>query len=333
MNKKQLIKYLNNELDAIERRKTIEWIRKHPDNHKKFNMVKAEHVVSTFKNIPNNPVNNSVFFERFKNSIKKRKPKKLLLYGCASAIVIIALLWNSSVLVNNSETIIQNPQKATIAKSDGSVRFTTKRGDRKEVYLPDGSKIILNADSQLIYPKEFNDSLREVTLVGEAFFDIKRNIYKPFIVNSNNLKIRVLGTSFNVKSYSKDKKIETTLVTGKVELIKDEETPIILAPSQKAVFYKKENKMEIEEVKSHDVVAWKDGSLIFNKTPLHEVAIDLERKYNVKININSQKLLNYEYTGTFDNLSIYEVLKVLTISSPIKYSVKNKEIKLWDDIK
>ncbi len=129
-----------------------------------------------------------------------------------------------------------------------------------------------------------------------------------------------------MRSYEKDKKVETTLVTGKVELIKDKETPIVLAPSQKAVFYKKENKLEIEEVKSLEVVAWKEGKLIFKKTSLQEVVVDLERKYNVKININSQKLLNYEYTGTFDNLSIDEVLKLLTISSPIKYSIKNGKI-------
>ncbi|GAA3562192.1 FecR family protein [Snuella lapsa] len=333
MNKKQLVRYIKNDMDAIEKRKTIEWIRKHPDNHKKFNMVKAQYIVSTFKDIPNNPDSNSFFFERFKNSIKKRKPKRLFLYACASVIIMLSVLWNQGSFENSTETIVETPQQINSAHSDGSVHFTTKRGDRKEIYLPDGSKIVLNAESQLIYPKEFNDSLREVTLIGEAFFDIKRNIYKPFIVNSNNLKIKVLGTSFNVKSYDGDKKIETTLVTGKVELIKDEETPIVLAPSQKAVFYKKENKLEIEKVYSHDVVAWKDGRLIFNKTPLQDVVVDLERKYNVKININSQKLLDYEYTGTFDNLSINEVLKVLTISSPIKYAIENKEIKLWDDIK
>ena len=177
----------------------------------------------------------------------------------------------------------------------------------------------------LLTQRHFNDSIREVTLIGEAFFDIKRNIHKPFIVNTNSIKIRVLGTSFNVKSYSKDKKVETTLVTGKVEVLKDKETPLILAPSQKAVFYKKENKLEIEEVQSHDVVAWKEGKLVFDKTPLQEVVIDLERKYNTKIIINSKNLLDYEYTGTFDNLSFEEVLKLLTISSPIKYSFKNEK--------
>ncbi|PIA79332.1 hypothetical protein BFR04_00305 [Gaetbulibacter sp. 4G1] len=322
MNKKQLLRYLKGDMDSVEKRKTIEWIRKSPENHKVFNILKAEYIASTFKDVPNN--NSDFFFERFKNIIKKRKLDKYL-YAAASIFVLFLFLWNANNKSNN--TVIQdNPQVVSTNIIPEEINLITYRGDKKEIYLPDGSKIVLNAESELIYPKEFNDSIREVTLIGEAFFDIKRNVNKPFIVNTNSIKIKVLGTSFNVKSYDKDKKVETTLVTGKVELIKDKETPIVLAPSQKAVFYKKENKLEIEEVKSLEVVAWKEGKLIFKKTSLQEVVIDLERKYNVKININSQKLLNYEYTGTFDNLSIDEVLKLLTISSPIEYSIKNGKI-------
>ncbi len=322
MNKKQLLRYLKGDMDSVEKRKTIEWIRKSPENHKVFNILKAEYIASTFKDVPNN--NSDFFFERFKNIIKKRKLDKYL-YAAVSIFVLFLFLWNANNKPNN--TVIQdNPQVVSTNIIPEEINLITYRGDKKEIYLPDGSKIVLNAESELIYPKEFNDSIREVTLIGEAFFDIKRNVNKPFIVNTNSIKIKVLGTSFNVKSYDKDKKVETTLVTGKVELIKDKETPIVLAPSQKAVFYKKENKLEIEEVKSLEVVAWKEGKLIFKKTSLQEVVIDLERKYNVKININSQKLLNYEYTGTFDNLSIDEVLKLLTISSPIKYSIKNGKI-------
>ncbi|MDO5977643.1 FecR family protein [Flavivirga spongiicola] len=323
MNKKQLLKYIKNDLNSVEKRKTIEWVRKSPENQKVYNVLKAEYIASTFKDVPN--VNSDFFFQRFKNSIKKRKLDKFS-YIAVSIAIITILIFNFKEVISLNNIIPQESTQISQAAPNGHFSFITNRGDKKEVYLPDGSKIVLNADSELTYPKEFNDSIREVTLIGEAFFDIKRDENKPFIVNTNSIKIRVLGTSFNVKSYAKDTKVETTLVTGKVELIKDEETPIVLAPSQKAVFHKKENKLEIEEVKSLDVVAWKDGTLIFNKTPLREVAIDLERKYNIEININSLKLLNYEYTGTFDNLSIYEVLKLLTISSPIKYTIEGKEI-------
>ncbi len=323
MNKKQILKYLKNELDSLEKRDMIEWIRSSSENHKKFNILKAEYVASAFKEIPNN--NNDFFFERFINRTKKRKLSKLL-FVSASVVILFSFIWsfNFSDTTNESSPTISE----TSEKTNPQFSFITLKGDNKEFYLPDGSKITLNVDSELTYPKEFNDSIREVSLIGEAFFDIKRNVNKPFIVNTSSIKIKVLGTSFNVKSYDTDKKVETTLVTGKVELIKDEETPIILAPSQKAVFHKKENTIKIEEVNAPDIIAWKTGKLIFNKTSLEEVVVDLERKYNVNININSQKLLNYEYTGTFDNLSIDEVLKLLTISSPIKYTIANDKILL-----
>ena len=323
MNKKQILRYIKKEMDSLENREMIEWIRNNPENHKKFNIIKAEYVASSFKEIPNS--NNDFFFERFKNNIKKRKSSKII-YAAVSLVVLFALIWNFQPIENRDNILPQEISKTNSNKESQEVSFVTERGDKKEVFLPDGSKITLNVDSELTYPKEFNNSIREVTLVGEAFFDIKRNVNKPFIVNANNIKIKVLGTSFNVKSYDTDKKMETTLVTGKVELIKDKETPIILAPSQKAVFHKKKNTIKIEEVNASDVIAWKKGKLFFDKTPLQEVVVDLERKYNVSINIKSQKLLNYEYTGTFDNLNIDEVLKMLTISSPIKYNIKGEKI-------
>lgn len=323
MNKKYIIKYITGDMDPAKRRDMVEWIRRTPENQKIYNIIKAEYIASSFKDVPNN--NNAFFFERLKHRIIKKKLNNLI-YVCASVLVLGFFVWNFQFNDTSIDIVPQDVVEVAPDNNSGAVSFVTLRGDKKEIYLPDGSKLVLNADSELTYPKAFNDSIREVTLVGEAFFDIKRNVNKPFIVNTNSIKIRVLGTSFNVKSYSKDKKVETTLVTGKVEVLKDKETPIILAPSQKAVFYKKENKLEIEEVQSLNVVAWKEGKLIFDKTPLQEVVKDLERKYNTKIIINSKNLLNYEYTGTFDNLSFEEVLKLLTISSPIEYSFKNEKI-------
>ena len=216
MNQNKIRKYIQNNLDSTEKRRMVEWIRKSPENQKIYNILKAEFIASTFKDVPNN--NSTFFFERFKNRIKKKKLQRAL-YLTASFVLLISFLWTyqSSNYTNNNalEDITTNNTEA--------FSFITEKGDKKEVYLPDGSKIILNVDSELSYPRAFNDSIREVTLVGEACFDIKRNVTKPFIVNTNSIKIRVLGTSFNVKSYTKDEKVETTLVSGKVELIKDEE--------------------------------------------------------------------------------------------------------------
>lgn len=318
MQEKQIKKFVKGELNSLEKREVIEWIRSHADNQKKFNLIKAKHVASKFKNITGN--NSQVYYKKFSKKVEYGKNYKYTISAIAIVIVsfLVTYYFNSSIGDQNKVQDMQVDQYSTIISKEGN----------HKVILPDGSTIILNVDSKLVFPKIFSDSLREVTLTGEAFFEIAHNADKPFIVNANEIKIKVLGTSFNVKSYSKDEKIETTLVTGKVELIKDKETPVILAPSQKAVFFKSEKKLKIEEVNSSNIIAWKDGKLIFNNTSMEDVIIDLERKYDVQFIINSPKLLAYEYTGTFDNLSIEEVLDLLVISSPIKHLLKDEKIVL-----
>ena len=320
MQDRQIYRYIKGEGTFIERKNVVEWIRESPDNQKKFNILKAKYIGSTLKDVENN--DNEVHYKKLNNRIKgKRK------YIYSSLIALVFLL-GAFFLGNNNQEVVRKvyTNSPEINNYNDTLNTITSNSIEQEVILPDGSIITLNIDSKLIYPKKFNDTIREVTLIGEAFFDIKKDVNKPFIVNANELKIRVLGTSFNVKSYSEDNKIETTLVSGKVELIKDEETPIILAPSQKAVFNKTEKKMKIEEVNASDVIAWREGKLIFNKTTLQDVVIDLERKYHVQFIINSKSLLDYEYTGTFDNLKINEVIDLLIISSPIKYTIQNDKI-------
>tara|TARA_R110001583_G_scaffold165450_1_gene318161 strand:+ start:889 stop:1866 length:978 start_codon:yes stop_codon:yes gene_type:complete len=320
MQDRQIYRYIKGEGTFIERKNVVEWIRESLDNQKKFNILKAKYIGSTLKDVENN--DNEVHYKKLNNRIKgKRK------YIYSSLIALVFLL-GAFFLGNNNQEVVRKvyTNSPEINNYNDTLNTITSNSIEQEVILPDGSIITLNIDSKLIYPKKFNDTIREVTLIGEAFFDIKKDVNKPFIVNANELKIRVLGTSFNVKSYSEDNKIETTLVSGKVELIKDEETPIILAPSQKAVFNKTEKKMKIEEVNASDVIAWREGKLIFNKTTLQDVVIDLERKYHVQFIIKSKSLLDYEYTGTFDNLKINEVIDLLIISSPIKYTIQNDKI-------
>ena len=322
MQEKQIIKFIKGELNVDERQKAIKWIRSSSENQAKFNLLKATHIGATFKQTSGD--NSAIYYKRFSRKVKSKQGYKYI-SAIASLIVISVFLINYFYQPVEKTEITEIPATDIIEKN--IINNVTSKGVKSEVILPDGSKVVLNADSKLTYPKKFSDSTRNVTLIGEAFFDIEHNSNRPFIVDANEIKIKVLGTTFNVKSYSKDEKIETTLVSGKVELIKHSDTtPIELAPSQKGIFYKSQNKLKIEEVNSSNIIAWKEGTLIFKNTSMSQVAIDLERKYNVKFIINSQKLLNYEYTGTFDNLTINEVLKLLVISSPIKYVIKDEKV-------
>ncbi|NER13873.1 DUF4974 domain-containing protein [Leptobacterium flavescens] len=321
MEKNLIEKYIQGKANRQEKEVVYKWLKEDPLHQKEFSLLKAKYVAASLENVTDESV-----AEKYSSFNRKRQSAKNrfnYIVSAAASAVIIFLAWG---LYQQSITEPENQLQNSLAVN--YINISTENGQKKEVTLPDGSVVVLNIDSQLTYPDKFEDNIREITLNGEAFFDIAHNKEKPFIVNTNNIKVKVLGTSFNVKSYPTDKKVETTLVTGKVELLHEEESPIILEPSQKAVFHKKEKKVEIKEVKTSDVIAWREGKLIFNKTSIEQVILDLERKYNTKFIINSPKLLNYEYTGTFDNLTLDEVLKLLMISSPIEYEIKNDTIVL-----
>ncbi|KZS42260.1 hypothetical protein AWE51_02125 [Aquimarina aggregata] len=322
MQDKDLKKYIKGDASPEEKKSIIEWIRKDKKHQKQFNLLKAQYVAATLDSLNTTDVNES--YQRF--SSKKTKKKTYYYTAIVASVMMPFLLLYFYSSFSNNDLIVNTTNYLKF----GTRTVSTEHGGFKTVILPDGSTIVLNANSSISYPKEFTDSLRKVTLIGEAFFDIKRNINKPFIVEAENLKIKVLGTSFNVKSYPKDEKIETTLVTGKVEVHKQniEQNPIVLEPSERAVFDKKKSNIKVDKVDSNRIVAWQDGKLIFDNTPLKQVVLDLNRKYDVEFVIQSDSLLQYKYTGEFDNLELEEVLELLKISSPINYKYEENKIML-----
>ncbi len=321
MQEKDLITYIKGESNPEEKKLIFEWIRKDEEHQRRYNVLKAKFVASNLNTAEVKDMD--AVYKNF--SIKKKRKRKLLYRTLAAAIILPILSWQFYTSSFNDSLTLDDTQFSEYKIKN----VTTSHGGYKTVVLPDGSSITLNAESSLSYPEKFTDTSREVTLEGEAFFDIQRDVTKPFIVHTKHLKVRVLGTSFNVKSYAKDDKIETTLVTGKVEVIQEEtKRPIILTPSQRATFNKEKNGIEIDKVDSKRIVAWKQGKLIFDKTSLKQVVLDLNRKYNVDFIIESDSLLHYKYTGEFDNLSLEEVLKLLKISSSINYKYENNKVML-----
>ena len=313
MEKKDLLRHIKGETSTQENQEIIFWLRADAENQKTYSLLKATLIseeLATIETADTDDIHTAL-----KNKIKKKK--RLYATSIAATIVLLISLGYFYTIMNGSLDDHENSR--SLVESTLLKEATTKSGGKLLVTLPDGSTALLNAESKLVYAEKFGNHSREVTLIGEALFDITHNPKKPFIVKTADFNIKVLGTTFNVKSYTEDKKTETTLISGKVELIRDKGKSILLKPSQKAVFNKKDKKIVIKEVVSSEVIAWKNGSLVFKKTSMEQVMLDLERKYNVKIIINSQKLLNYEYTGTFDHLTIDEVLNILAISSPITY--------------
>jgi ferric-dicitrate binding protein FerR (iron transport regulator) len=230
-------------------------------------------------------------------------------------------------------------------------------GGRSNIILPDGSEVWLNAGSKLKYSHQFGNKKREVFLVGEAFFDVEKSKHS-FIVHTSDLDIHVLGTSFNVKSYPDEDRIETTLIEGIIRIEREiSDQPVYLKPKEKLTFRKSSNQVSVqsaeeekviddskeknvvpdkitpriqifENVNTEESISWKEGDLIFNKEPLENLAKKLARKYDIRIEFTDEKLKKYSYSGTLRDFPLEQVLKALELTSPVKYTIEGKIVKL-----
>ena len=199
--------------------------------------------------------------------------------------------------------------------------ITSPPGIRSQVVLPDGSTVWLNAESTLKFSVPFPKDIRNVDLVGEAFFEVTKNQKKPFVVHSGNVEVKVLGTRFDCKAFEKDKSIEVILEEGKVSLnsnVASGQDESILKPGDRAVIEKATGESQIVNENIGKYIAWHTGKLVFDNTSMADVASMLERWYGVEVVVQDKNIMNYRFTTTFDNESIFHVIELLSLSSPIQ---------------
>jgi ferric-dicitrate binding protein FerR (iron transport regulator) len=172
--------------------------------------------------------------------------------------------------------------------------------DLRFIKLPDGSSVILNKGSFLNFPKSF-DALasREVHLTGEAFFDIKHDASKPFIVHTGKLKTTVLGTAFNVKAYPDQNDITVTVTRGKVSVANEAKVIGIITPEQQITFHKASKQADQQNVRSKNVVAWVEKDILFDDVSMEDAARMLKDRFHVQINFANEKIMNCRFTATF----------------------------------
>jgi len=263
--------------------------------------------------------------------------------GMAASLIIMLLFFYKDQTGNGHKT------KDHIAQNTVS----TRRGSKSNVQLPDGTIAWLNADSKLTYDENFRGDLREVSLEGEAFFDVVKDKTRPFIIHTRTIDIRVLGTVFNVRAYETEKNTETALFRGSVEvtLHNNPEKKIVLKPNEKLMVNNKNfqfNTSKNDKEKNKDGAGglnitvgpvhfqakdssawetlWVKNKLAFDAESLEEVAQKIERWYDVKVIINGDDdLKKTEYSGIFENENLSQVMEALTITGNFKYSI-NKNI-------
>ena len=216
--------------------------------------------------------------------------------------------------------------KKTDTKNTGVLYNTisTPNGGKYDVILSDGTKVYLNASSSLKFPNSFNGNQRNVTLTGEAFFEVAKNKERPFVVKANGMEVKVLGTHFNVMAYDDEKSIQTTLVEGAVEL-KSKNTRAILKPGEQGSFSEQDNYINVATVDVGIATAWKDGYFVFDNSSLPELMRQLARWYDLKI-VYEGKMPENEFNGRIKrNSTLKKVLKVLE-SSNLNFSLSGNTL-------
>lgn len=280
-------------------------------------------------------------------AVKKPFYKSWVTYA-AAAVFIVAVIFLYPLIADTGKT---NEVASPIRPFN---EITINPGSRTKVQLPDGSQVWVNSGSHLTYEGNFKGNTREVQLDGEAYFDVAKDASRPFIVHTSNIDIKVLGTAFNVKAYKTEPTIEATLIHGSIEVINKSEpgsAKIMLKPHEKLVYNKyvikdiKDQKADIKPVADsfsiiikplrkniadNDIVetAWVYNKLIFEDERFADLALKMERWYNVKISIENEKLKDYRISGTFVNETAEEALKALQLLVPFSYSIKNNEVKI-----
>jgi transmembrane sensor len=198
-----------------------------------------------------------------------------------------------------------------------------EKGQISKVILPDSSIVWINSGTTLTYDNNFSQDNRNLSLKGQAFFEVKKNKHLPLIVTSGDLHVKVLGTRFDVKAYPDDDEIKVTLESGKVELLsaKDKSFAYKMIPGQMASYNLQSSEVKMETVVTQDYSSWKTGKLIFIDTPMAEVIKSLKRKFDVEIEVGNTSVYRSVFNANFKNESMKEILDYIQFSCHLNYTI------------
>lgn len=312
-----ILKLITGNIDVERKKEIYSTIRGDADAEDIYQKAKITWaLMSSTKKMPDYKVEESY---RFLHSRISTKPLSLKLHSYSRyAAVLIALVGISALSYFWGEQNFLGPSSKTKCTS-----VITDNGQISKIILPDSSIVWLNSGTTLTYDNNYSFNNRDLKLSGQAFLEVKKNKNLPLVVSSGNLMVKVLGTKFDVNAYPDDNKIKVTLVSGKVELLNstDNSFNYKLNPGEMAEFESQTSRVEIKVVESKNYSQWKDGELIFIDTPMAEVFKRLERKFDIKIEVNNPKVYKSVFNAKFKNESLKEILDYIQFSCPVYYQL------------
>jgi len=298
-----LIKYIAKETTAEETRIVALWIAENPDNFKTYMQLKSIWLQTEMPTY--NGTNNQ--WEKLQSVINKNpKPvsKKVFLYRTLSIAASVIILITFSILYTiQKQSVIQ-----------------IKTGNNSEyVVLPDSSKVHLSANSQLTYSENFTGTNRQITFEGIAYFEITKDSTRKFIINTPDLQITVLGTSFELNC-SKNQNADSVFVTSGKVLVNtpEDKTGIIVTPLKYTVLNKQKKQLTTDTVTATTFLKWRKSNLWFNNTPLNNVVFTLEKVYNMHITIENPEIESLRLTSVYKNQTPENIMQSISLAFNIR---------------
>ena len=278
-----------------------------------------------FKNSDNSP-------EKAMATIVPGKDQAVLKLGGGRSILLDEMA-DGVITMNDKATGFEKKDGLLVAKADGQSlndaneinMLETPKGGQYQVALPDGTRVWLNASTRLFFPTVFKSDERKVRLLGEAYFEVKHDPDHPFIVETaTGAFLRVLGTSFNVSAYQDDALETTTLLTGSLQVTRNQ-SQVLLKPGQQATV-NAASIVEVQEVETSYAVAWKEGYFMFNREPVKEVMNKIARWYDVEV-VYQGAVTETRFWGTVSRFSqVNDVLKMLEATGRVHFTIEGRKI-------
>lgn len=326
-----LQKYIENRCEEHELTLLLHWL-KTPDNLEDFDFVssslwkKLEEKYAYPDNKRIKELNNEVeaLLTKIRTeqvvSGKRKTISKNIFYRSAAVLLLLISLGLGYLWLNNTK----------ITEEISYTELAAIRGEIKEYTLEDGTHIILNSESKIKIPSDYNKENRYIEMTGEGFFNVTSNADKPFIVKSGQTQIKVLGTSFNVKAYSEDKAIGVTVSTGKVLVnIPDIDLQLRVLPMEHLLVNKETSNVSKLSLEENNYTKWIEGILFFDKEPLSEVIKTISRKYKKNVLLRCDNC-NPLISGRHDNKSLEAVIDAICFTTGLKQKEEGESIILYE---
>lgn len=303
MDNNLLLKYIEGNCTVQEKIMISKWLDSDAQNMKEYMALRKLNDISIWQTKELDSPEQK--FEKLKD--KFRLKTFYIEFAKIAAVFILAFL------IYNLSGVNELPDKMQ--------SVSVPQGQRAQLTLADGTRVWLNAKSTLTMPNHFNKNKREVILDGEGYFEVTKKKRRPFIVKTSKYDVRVLGTTFNVRSYSDTEDFETSLLEGSVEILEPKNNSgTVIKPNEKILLH--DGKLAISPITHNDYFLWKDGILSFDDEPFQDLIKKLELLLDIKIKIENDRILKYRCTGKFRTKDgIEHILNVLQLANQFDYVI------------